>query len=278
MGARWTALRRATVEWSAERPRTVLLLVGLLTLAFGSQIPRIRTDTDPKNMLPVTSPVRQYNDRVEGWFGLHPDVIVVGIHSEGGVFAPETLGRIVRLTDGILRLPGVIARDVVALPTVNDITVADGALLARPILGPDPPDAAGAERLKRQVLDNPLLVNRLVSADARTTAIYVPIEQGANGKVIADRITAMAAEERGAERYFLAGDPVARDTFGVQMFRQMALFSPLAGLVMCAVLFLMFRSGWLVAANMAVAMIAIIWGMGLFTGLGIPVHIMASMS
>jgi hypothetical protein len=256
----------------------VLVLFLLLTLGFGSQLPRIRTDTDPKNMLPITSPVRQYNDQVEGWFGLHPDTIVVGIWSERGIFAPETLARVARLTDGILNLPGVIARDVVALPTVNDITVADGVLQARPILDRVPRDAAEAERLKRQVLDNPLLLNRLVSADARTTALYVPIEKSANGRAIADRIQAMAAAERGPERYFVAGDPVARDTFGAEMFRQMGLFSPLAGMVMCAVLFLMFRSWWLVAANMAVAMLAIIWAMGLFVGVGIPIHIMASMS
>ncbi len=261
-----------------DHPRAVLALALLLTLAFGSQLPRIRADTDPKNMLPITSPVRQYNDQVEGWFGLHPDVIVVGIWSEKGIFTLETLARIARVTDGILRLRGVIARDVVALPTVNDVTVAAGVLQARPILERVPRDAAAAERLKRQVLDNPLLVNRLISADAKTTAIYVPIETSANGKVIADRIKVMAAAGRGPERYFFAGDPVARHTVGAEMFRQRKLFAPLAAVVMSVVLFLMFRNWWLVAANMAVAVIAIIWGMGLFIGLGIPIHILASMS
>ncbi|MBI1847817.1 MAG: hypothetical protein HY294_08775 [Candidatus Rokubacteria bacterium] len=41
---------------------------------------------------------------------------VVGVWSEAGVFTPETLGRIARLTDRILRLPGVVARDVIAPP------------------------------------------------------------------------------------------------------------------------------------------------------------------
>ena len=278
MGAWWDRVRRRTVEWSVDHPRTVLVLVLLLTLAFGSQLPRIRTDTDPKNMLPITSPVRQYNDQVEGWFGLHPDVLVVGIESAGGIFTPETLGRIARLTEAVLRLPGVIARDVVALPTVNDVTVADGALDARPILGRVPREPAEADQLRRQVLGNALLVNRLVSADGKTTAIYIPIEKSANGKTLAEEIRRITAKEAGPERYYIAGDPVARDTFGGEMFRQMGLFSPLAGMLMCAMLFFMFRSWWLVAANMAVAMLAIIWAMGLFIGLGIPVHIMASMS
>src|SRR3989344_8810156 len=62
------------------------------------------------------------------------------------------------------------------------------------------------------------------------------------------------------------------------MFRQMALFSPIAGLVMCVALWLMFRNVTVVVANMAVAMVSIIWSMGGLIGLGYPVHIMSSMS
>src|SRR4030065_580044 len=76
----------------------------------------------------------------------------------------------------------------------------------------------------------------------------------------------------------LACPPAPRDTFGIEMFRQMAWFSPLAGMVMMVALSFMFRSAILVIANMAVAMISIIWAMGLFIGLGAPIHIMASMA
>ena len=62
------------------------------------------------------------------------------------------------------------------------------------------------------------------------------------------------------------------------MFRQMALFSPLAGVVMVLVLFVIFRNWTLIFTNMVVAMVSILWSMGLFVGMGIPIHIMASMS
>ncbi|MEK7675672.1 MAG: MMPL family transporter [Verrucomicrobiota bacterium] len=75
----------------------------------------------------------------------------------------------------------------------------------------------------------------------------------------------------------MAGDPVARDTFGAQMFRQMGVFSPVAGMVMCVVLWLMFRSGALVAANMGVAMLSVVWAMGALIACGYPMHIMSSM-
>ena len=46
------------VEFSIRRPKTVLLLAGLITLLFLTQFPKIRTDTNPKHMLPDTSDVR----------------------------------------------------------------------------------------------------------------------------------------------------------------------------------------------------------------------------
>jgi len=270
--------RQQLVEFSAGHPRIVVGLTLLLTAVFGLQFPEIKIDTDPKNMLPETSQVRRYNDQVEGWFGLHPDVIVLGIRNEEGLFNPESLRRIERITDEVLKLPGVIARDVVALSSVDDVTVGGETLRAAPLLGPVPEGANDLGALRKRITGNPVAVNRLISADGKVSALYIPIEKGANGKVIADQIRKIAAAEKGPERFFLAGDPLARDTFGIEMFRQMAYFSPVAGAVMMVALYFMFRSATLVIANMAVAMISIVWAMGFFIGLGVPIHIMASMS
>ncbi len=229
-------------------------------------------------MLPITSPVRQYNDQVEGWFALHADVIVLGIRNEQGMFNPATLRRIEAITEAILRIPGVISRDVVGLPTVDDVTSEGETLRAQPLLAEIPSTPERMAAFQQRLLANPLLVPRLISADGKMTALYIPIEKNANGKAIADQIKGLASQEKGPENFYLAGDPVARDTFGAEMFRQMALFSPLAGALMVLVLFLMFRNGNLVLTNMAVAMVSIIWSMGLFIRLGIPIHIMASMS
>ncbi len=275
----WKRSRGKLVQWSMDHRWVVLGLVLLVTLAAGSRLPRLRTDTDPKSMLPASAPVRQFNDQVDRWFGLHPDVILVGISSERGVFARDTLARILALSDAITKLPGVIARDVVALPTVNDVSVSDdGVLQTQPILERVPGDDRAARQLEHRVLDNALLVNRLLSKDGKTTAIYVPIEPGANGKVIADRIRVLTATNPGPERYFIAGDPVARDTMGTEMFRQRQVFAPLAALIMCVILYLLFRSGRAVAINLAVAVIAIVWSMGLFSALDVPIHILASMA
>lgn len=49
--------------FSVNHPIIVLIVVAFITLAFGLQFPKVKTDTDPKHMLPATSPVRLYNDQ-----------------------------------------------------------------------------------------------------------------------------------------------------------------------------------------------------------------------
>src|SRR3989304_10451178 len=110
-------------------------------------------------------------------------------------------------------------------------------------------------------MGNPVVVGRFVSEDGTTTAVYVPLEPGANGKVVADQIRDILARERAGDlQYFVAGDPVARDTFGAGMFRRMAVFAPVAGFAMLMALQFMFRSLAVSLASMAVAMVASVGG------------------
>ncbi len=274
-------------RFSVERPRLTLALILGVTLLFLIPFPKVRTDTDPKNMLSPTSAVRLSNDEVERWFSLHKDVIVLGIVNDQGIFNPQTLERIARITGEILLIPGVVVRDVTSLTTVDNILAEEGQLAVRPAVSEIPQTPEGMAVLKRSLLSNPLFIGRLLSdslengmatREGTATAIYIPLEPGANGKAIADRIRSLLPKERGEDQYYLAGDPVARDTFGVQMFYQMAILSPIAGMVMFLLLWRMFRNLPLVFSVMGVAMVAIIWSMGLLIGLGYPVHIMSSMS
>jgi predicted RND superfamily exporter protein len=62
------------------------------------------------------------------------------------------------------------------------------------------------------------------------------------------------------------------------MFKLMAVFAPIAGMIMLFVRYLMFRDLFLSITLMMDAMISIVWSMGLLIGLGFPIHIMSSMA
>jgi len=266
------------VDFSIRRPKLIVWAALALTALFLTQLPRIRTDTNPKNMLPETSDVRVWNNEVDRLFALYEDTIVVGVRNDAGVLNRETLGRIARITDEILKLEGVASRDVNGFTTITNVTAEAGTLKVGPLMAGAPKTDAEVEALRSALFGNPLLLDRVISKDGKTTAIYVPLEKGANGAEVAAKIRAIVATEKGPERYYIAGDPVARDTFGAEMFKLMGIFSPIAGMIMFAAIQFMFRNLLLSFAMMAVAMAAIVWSMGLLIGAGFPVHIMSSMA
>ncbi len=266
------------VEFSVNHPKLIVSLAIIFTIAFMTQFPKITTDTNPKNMLPKTSDVRVWNDEVEKTFSLYEDMIVVGIENEKGVLNKNTLGKIQRITDEILRIKGVAARDVNSFPTITNVTAEAGILRVAPLMTKIPETDEEIKTLQKMLFENPLFIDRIISKDAKTTAIYAPLEKGANGKVIADQIREIVKKEKGDEKYYVAGDPVARDTFGAEMFKLMGIFSPISGMIMFIAVYLMFRNLSLSITMMMVAMISIIWSMGLLIGLGFPIHIMSSMS
>ncbi|HLG19991.1 MAG TPA: MMPL family transporter, partial [Bdellovibrionota bacterium] len=270
--------KRSLVEFSVDHPKLVVLLTAAVSLVALSQFPKLKTDTNPKHMLPATSDVRVWNDEVDRTFTLYEDMIVLGIVNKKGILNLDTLGKISRLTDEILKIEGVAARDVNSFPTITNVTAEDSLLNVAPLMTEIPKNSAEIVPLRKALLENPLFVDRILSKDEKTTAIYIPLEKGANGKEIADRIREIAKREGDPEQYFVAGDPVARDTFGAEMFKLMALFAPIAGLVMLAVRFWMFGDLFLSVALMMDAMISILWSMGLLVALGFPIHIMSSMA
>lgn len=269
----------ALVKWSLDHPRLVYLIVALLSLIALAALPFATIDTNPKNMLPPTSDVRMWNTEVDQTFDLYEDVIVVGVRNTQGVINRDSLQRIRTLTEDIQKMPGVAARDVTSLATVDNITTSGGGLEIRPLLKTLPTSQEEERALRQSIFDSDLFVDRLISADSTMTAIYVPLEPGANGKDIADTIRGKVdAYQGGQETFYIVGDPVARDTFGAEMFKLMAILSPIAGGIMCLVLYAMFRSIPLVMSMMAVAMASIVWSLGGLIALGYPIHIMSSMA
>lgn len=266
------------VQWSVKQPKSVFLLTLLVTMLFCVAFIWTKVDTNPKNMLPPTSEVRVWNDAVDKQFGLHEDNIVIALTPAKGVLQAESLQKLQALTSEILSVKGVVARDVMGLFTIDNITANGDSLKIAPLVDASPKTAASLEALRRTLFDGSLFVDRVISKDGNTTAIYIPLEKGADGAQVADAVKAVAARHFQAQEIQIAGDPVARDRFGSDMFRLMGMFAPVAGMLMMALIYYMFNSMWLAGIMMATAMVSIICAMGLAIFLGYPIHIMSSMA
>ncbi|SFM66115.1 efflux RND transporter permease subunit [Thermodesulforhabdus norvegica] len=259
----------------------VVIITLIVTFSTAFFIPRMKIDTDPENMLSSGEPVRVFHNEVKRRFALW-DMIVLGIVDESspdGVFRPETLGKIYRITKSITAIPGVIVQDVLAPSTVDDIIQAGpGSVRFRYLMQKPPETREEALHIRDRALANPLFRDTLVSSDGKALVIYVPIEE----KKIAHRVGTeiekiIAKEAGGTESYHLTGLPIAEDTFGYEMFYQMRVSAPMAGVVIFVLLWMFFRNLTLILAPMLVAVLTVIVTMGLLVACGFTVHIMSSM-
>ncbi|WP_415890760.1 efflux RND transporter permease subunit [Neptuniibacter sp. SY11_33] len=270
-----------------QKPKFVFGLILMLVFTAILPISNIKIDTDPENMLPHDQIDRVFHDQVKQRFGIY-DMIVVGIVNslqEKGVYNPETLSMLYDISTAVDSMEGVIRQDLMALNTVDNISQSfeqDGAILFEWMMKTPPSTQLEADKIQAAVERLPLLKNTLVSADAKAAAIYIPIVNKSESYRLANEIQAvidglkLKYPESGNE-FHIAGLPVAEDTFGVEMFIQMAISAPLAGLMIFVLMWFFFRSILLITAPMLVAMATVIVTMGTLIGQGHTVHIMSSM-
>jgi predicted RND superfamily exporter protein len=249
----------------------------------------LKVDTDPENMLSASEPVRVFHNAMKREFSLH-DMVVVGVVDESspvGVFTPETLAEVYDLAEyaagvrwegdaGVAR--GVIAADIIAPSTVDNIEQAGVGSVRFDWLLPRPPESeeeALAVRDRAKAI--PTLDDTLVSGDGRALALYIPLTSKDVSFRVAQQLRERIATYDSGASWYITGLPIAQDQFGVEMFKQMAMSAPAAMLLIFVLMFVFFRNLNLIVSPMVVAMAAVIGAMGALIATGNTVHIMSSM-
>ena len=248
-----------------------------LTLIFVAQLPKIQIDTDPENMLNASNPERLFHNQAKTTFAMH-DTIVVGVVNAQSIYNPQTLSALVALTEYATGIEGVVQADLMSLANVDNITQAEpGTIRFEWMMKSAPSDIAGAQRIREQAERLPLLRNTLVSGDGKAAALYVPIVDKNQSYAIARDLKAHIATLGSQNEWHITGLPVAEDRFGYEMFVQMGISAPMAGLTIFILLWVFFRNVPFILPAMIVAMATVLITMGALIGMGFTVHIMSSM-
>ncbi len=268
-------------EWvlhlAVVKRKWVFWTVAVLTAVMVARLPNIQIDTDPENMLPVDNAERLFHNQTRETFAM-PDAIVVGLVDDCSVYQPALLADIKALSDYALSLDGVIDQDLMSLSEVDNITQeGEGAIRFEWMMKQLPKTQADAAAIAEKVSRLPLLNNTLVSADGKAAAIYVPIANKNQSYAIARLLQGEIDTFASKAQWHITGLPVAEDRFGYEMFVQMGISAPLAGLMIFILLWVFFRNIPFIVAPMIVAMVTVLVTMGLLIGMGFTVHIMSSM-
>jgi hypothetical protein len=306
-------LKYHLVEFAIQHPKAILRSAVVITLFFLAAFPNIKTDTDPVKMLPQDNPAILLYNQVKSDFQVR-DLVVLGIESTDGssLFTPDRLSRIEQITRDILeiRLPDpdqsftgrildllrfmddkpssdqsnkeiMVREDVMALTTVDDIVRnRNQELELVPLMEKAPATLDASQKILEKINSNPILKGKLAAKDGSLVGIFIPLQNGMKDKsyYLGEEMKKIADKYlQPTERYYLAGLPIAENTFGNEMFIQMGVYAPAAGLLIFLLLLFFFKSIQMVIAPMMLAVMTVIWSMGALIYSGESIHIMSSM-
>ena len=251
-----------------NRPKTLLLLLFLLTCVFGVYAKDIRLDSSVESLLSQNNPDSQYYAEVRQLFG-SDEVGVVGLLADN-IYTADVLHKITRLTEALGNIEGV--QEVLSLANAVDpiADVVEPPLLVTQI----PTDQAGLDALRETLADRPIYLKNLVSEDGKAAAINIFFADMDDAEFmqrgIDEQIQTILDTERKTEpeQLFYTGLPRFKVYSARAMQNDLSRFVPLTLLAIVVVLFASFRSIRGVLLPALTILVSLIWTLGIMVFAG----------
>jgi len=263
------------LRFSVRHPRLVITLVGAVTVCALLFIPRIQLRLDGRSLIPSGLPQFAEGDQAASRFELR-DLVLIGVgNEESGVYTPETLRRIARLSDGLSRVEGVVSGSVVSISTVPRIALVDGKVDTDPLFRPeDQLNTDTIQQLRREVGRRGYDKSLLVSADGKGAAIIAKVEPGADRyRLLEETRSLIASESSGKDSIYLSGSALAQAVLGEATARDLARLIPAVIAVLGIMLFLSFRHPVPALLSLTEIGVSLVWMSGLMGLTGQPVFV-----
>ncbi len=227
------------------RPKIIIVTALLLILAAGAFIPTLVKDTRSDAFMPPDHPALVYQHKSEEIFGLKdPMVIAITSDQPAGVFTPQSLALVEKLTEQIKNINNIDADRVTSLSTENDIIGTEDGMQVEAFFEQPPTTQQQADAVRTAVMDFPLYLGNLVARDGSATLIVAElIDQNDAQAVYQDLLTLVdAATTQNGEKIYVAGEGAVSGYMGAYIDSDATRLNPIAGLIITIVLFIAFRT------------------------------------
>ena len=262
-----------TVAWIVRFRLWVLIVLGLTTVLFATQVRNLQIVINPNTMLPQAHPSVIGTNVAESLFG-SKHVVVIGISAANGGTA---------LTAPILDTLGALARDISVLPGVKAHTLMSvTANKAKSISGDademrvdplleTPVDDHAIALLRERLASNPVYRGTLVAEDGSLVSLSFAIhaDQGGFRKIMDGVQRGIDTHQAQGLKITASGSPVF--FAAVERFAQrMAILFPIALLIIGLIHLEAFRTVQGLVLPLVTAVLAVVWGLGIMGAVGVP--------
>ena len=259
------------VRLCVHRPIWIVGLVIALTLAFGSQIPRIKIDPRVEIVLRQNNPVEKEYAANKERFASYADILVGMMHED--IYNPASMGKIQAIMEETEGIRGV--KKVTSILNVKNIQGVDGGLEVKPMAagGTVPRTPGEFDGLRERAMSWNVYDGTYVTRDGKGTALAIVLQDDIETDDIVPiyyRLENIVQKHQGPEEFFISGPTVVEALQGHYMIKDLELLVPLVLVVLLASLFVFFRSIQGMLLPLLGVALSCSWTMGLMALLGIP--------
>ncbi len=264
MSERWA-------RFLVRRRWAVLVVIAMLTVVLGAGIRRLHTEFDVESSLPSDHPYVLTDRAIRKQFGGRNAILIAVVPRAGDVWQPQVLQVVQDVTLAALRLPDIIATNVVSLaaPSVRHVEDSGGTIRVDYLMRDVPQTAEGIAQLQKRLDANPQLRGMLVAPSGKAALVIIDFWDTARGADLANRALSLrdVVGDRPVDLYF-AGEPLFALT-GVEQADEVGRHFPITFAVIAIMLLVSFRNLQGMLIPMLTATLSCIWCLGLmgWTGL-----------
>ena len=252
----------------------IIVLVCLGTLFFGNELKKLQIDADIVRSLPDNDVDARLLKKIGKNFGSNNMGVI--ILETDNIYQPSVIEHIQLITDTLSEISGISS--VSSLTNIINIKGSDygieiGKLVDEYEL---PKTALEFEKLRNNILNNPMYKGSIVSEDETASLIVFNIENDANVNLIAKEVIEKTTALQIPEKLYYIGSPMLVTYISDLMRKDLTTLLPIAFLVIAIILLLSFRSVSGVILPLLIAVVSIVWSLGSMAFLGIKMSMISN--
>ncbi|MFC1824918.1 RND family transporter [Thermodesulfobacteriota bacterium] len=246
----------AGLAYVVDHPRTVIIFILLITLFFASLLPDLRFHTSIYHLaVEDLDETRQYH-AFKQEFGSEELILVVAKADD--IFDPPVFRQIDRMARELSQIKGI--KRIVSLPGIKKaMEITDQWTLAD---------------FKKTITHVSLFQRNLISEDGKTTTITLILDDIEEKEPIIDAVSSIIDQNRASLSLYQIGMPLVARAMAEFTKQDFVRLPPAIFLLICLILFLLFRNlrGVLIPAG--AVLIALIWTFGIMAWSGTPISML----
>jgi predicted RND superfamily exporter protein len=261
-------------------PRLIIFGIGIITVFFAVQLPRVKLDNDVASFIPRSHPTFQAKLKTDEIFGEDLALSAALKARDGTFFTGENLRLLIDLTKKLKDIPD--AESVTSLTTTEFIEETVDGIRVAPILNPDNfgESPEEIETVIKKLTAWAPYERTLYSRDFEAVQILVTLKRSLSAerreRVYLETERIVRENVPAGIEYHIAGTPAIAVLISTNMRTDLSTLIPLVILTVLIALFLSFRRLDGVILPMVTVLISTIWTVGLMALLGIPLSMVAT--